>query len=114
MSKHLSECFASLCECDDTHFKSTDCDFNCICPSLRACEQRVRQEIDREAFVLDEGDPYREAYRAGYSKGVRDAHESASWCQDPDEMLQAIIGLLNMPPPPPLPPSVGVPEKWRP
>lgn len=86
----------------------------CICDELRACEQRVRQEIDRKAFVWDEGDPYREAYRAGYSKGVRDAHESASWCQDPDEMLQAIIGLLNMPPPPPLPPSVGVPEKWRP
>lgn len=45
MSKHLSECFASLCECDDTHFKSIDCDFSCICPSLRACEQRVLTEF---------------------------------------------------------------------
>ena len=41
MTEHLPECFASLCECDDTHFKSIDCDFNCICPSLRACEQRT-------------------------------------------------------------------------
>ena len=41
MTEHLPECFAHLCECDDTHFKSTDCDFSCICPSLRACEQRV-------------------------------------------------------------------------
>lgn len=114
MTEHIPECCALMCECDETHFRSIDCDFSCICPSLRACEQRVQEEIDREDFVLNEGDPFREAYRAGYSKGVRDAHESASWCQDSDEMLQAIIGLLNMPPPPPLPPSVGVPEKWRP
>lgn len=65
MTEHLPECFASLCECDDTHFKSIDCDFSCICPSLRACEKRVREEIDREAFVLDEGDPFRQAYRKG-------------------------------------------------
>ena len=37
----------------------------CICPELRACEQRVREEIDREAFVLDEGDPFRQVYRKG-------------------------------------------------
>ena len=41
MSKHLPECFASLCECDDTHFTSIDCDYSCICDELRACEQRV-------------------------------------------------------------------------
>ena len=125
MTDHLPECraryVADLCTTDiDPVLQEPTCNHCvgqgciCICNRLRACEQRVRQEIDRKAFVWDEGDPYREAYRAGYSKGVRDAHESASWCQDPDEMLQAIIGLLNMPPPPPLPPSVGVPEKWRP
>ena len=38
---------------------------DCACDLLRACEQRVRQEIDREAFVLDEGDPFRQAYRKG-------------------------------------------------
>ena len=41
MTEHLPECFASLCECDDTHFKSIDCDFSCICPSLRAYGQRT-------------------------------------------------------------------------
>lgn len=50
MTDHLPECFASLCECDDTHFKSTDCDFSCICPSLRACEQRVL-DAAREAVA---------------------------------------------------------------
>ena len=122
MTDHLPECPWPKKPCGPDHEPMHDrqplfcvaCLTECICDELRACEQRVRQEIDRKAFVWDEGDPYREAYRAGYSKGVRDAHESASWCQDPDEMLQAIIGLLNMPPPPPLPPSVGVPKKWRP
>lgn len=74
--------------------------------------ERLRQEWTQQDFILDKGDPFRQAYRAGYDKGIHDAHESASWCQDPDEMLQTIIGLLDMPPPPPLPPSVGVPQKW--
>ena len=65
MSKHLSECFASLCECDDTHFKSTDCDFNCICPSLRACEQRVL-DAAREAVVALKPWLEVETYKGGY------------------------------------------------
>lgn len=89
MSDHLPECPYVVFD-RQGQIPATVIPGGCICPSLR------------------------EAYRAGYSKGVRDARESASWCQDPDEMLEAIIGLLNMPPPPPLPPSVGVPEKWRP
>ena len=82
----------------------------CICPELHACELRMMQ---RE-YLLDEGDPYREVYRAGYSRGIADALESAEWCQDPDEILQAIAALHEINPtlPPPLPPSVGVPQKW--
>lgn len=75
--------------------------------------ERLRQEWTRHDFIVHRGDPFYEAYCAGRYKGIRDAHESASWCQDGDDMLLAIIGLLDMPPPPPpLPPSVGVPQKW--
>ena len=55
MTEHLPECFASLCECDDTHFKSIDCDFSCICPSLRACEQRVLDAAREAVAALDIG-----------------------------------------------------------
>ena len=57
MTEHLPECFASLCECDDTHFKSIDCDFSCICPSLRACEQRMldaaREAVERVSTLFE-------------------------------------------------------------
>lgn len=43
MSDHLPECFSLMCECEVMHFEDTDCHFSCICPSLRACEQRVRE-----------------------------------------------------------------------
>lgn len=64
-----------------------------------------------------------EVYRAGYRKGLAAAREVASWTQDIDDALDAINALvamddpaepLGMPEPPPLPPSVGVPERWRP
>ena len=55
MTEHLPECFASLCECDDTHFKSIDCDFNCICPSLRACEQRVKEKYADVPAIWNDG-----------------------------------------------------------
>ena len=55
-----------LPECTVSH---QHVDYLCICEQLRACEQRVREEIDREAFVLDEGDPFRQVYRKGLDAG---------------------------------------------
>lgn len=68
MSKHLPECPAPLCDWGDPSAECMgyeDCHHLCCCDALRACEQRVREEIDREAFVLDKGDPFRQAYRKG-------------------------------------------------
>lgn len=70
MTEHLPECFASLCECDKTHFKSIDCDFFCICPSLRACEQRVMAAIDLPAANV-------QYQRVGYRNGLDAAREAA-------------------------------------
>lgn len=69
-TKHLPECKAldEMPEATKIFYRTSRQWFwehGCICDHLRACEQRVRQEIDRESFALDEGDPYREAYRAG-------------------------------------------------
>lgn len=64
-----------------------------------------------------------EAYRVGYRVGLAAAREVASWSQDIYDALDAINALADMddpaeprgmPEPPPLPPSVGVPERWRP
>lgn len=41
MNEHLPECWAVMCECEDNHFYSQSCSYDCICPSLRACEERV-------------------------------------------------------------------------
>ena len=41
MNDHLPECWAVMCECEDTHFYSEACSYGCICPSLRACEERI-------------------------------------------------------------------------
>ena len=41
MIDHLPECWAGMCECEDNHFYSQSCSYDCICPSLRACEERV-------------------------------------------------------------------------
>ena len=103
VSDHLPECYLSgppsLCP---------------MCEALRACEQRVTHK----EFLLDEGDPYREVYRAGYRKGLAAAREVVSWTQDIDDALDAINALadmddprepLGMSEPPPLPPSQGVP-----
>ena len=41
MNEHLPECWAGMCECEDTHFYSEACSYGCICPSLRSCEERI-------------------------------------------------------------------------
>lgn len=53
----------------------------CICEEIERAIERVRQEIDRKAFALDEGDPYRQAYRAGLD-AAREAVEQ-EWTEDP-------------------------------
>ena len=104
MSDHLPEC-----ECYGKNHG--ECAL-CICDRLRACEQRVTHK----EFLLDEGDPYREVYRAGYRKGLAAAREVVSWTQDVDDALDAINALAEMDDPQepkglpePLPPSTGVP-----
>lgn len=93
---HLPECFASLCECDDTHFKSIDCDFSCICPSLRACEQRVKETAiprHRDEWIAD---GYHNGYEVGYEAGrdaaltlARDAVAAASARKDTSYDMRA-------------------------
>ena len=73
MTEHLSECFASLCECDDTHFKSIDCDFSCICPSLRACEQRVLTDLVPNLHLAE---------MQGYNRALTAAREAVAGIQD--------------------------------
>ena len=66
MNEHLPECFALMCKCDETHFKSIDCDLCCICDRLRACESRIRSGY---------ADTYTEGIAAGLD-AVREAIES--------------------------------------
>ena len=117
--KHLPECPCPTDD-DDPWYCCAECNPNvtppwergCICDRLRACEQRVTHK----EFLFDEGDLYREVYRAGYHKGVAAAREVVSWTQDVDDALDAINALAEMDDPrepkglpEPLPPSIGVP-----
>lgn len=100
MSDHLPECPDTV-QC--VYDQNDQCwleHSQCICEELHACEQRVRQEIDREAFVLDEGDPFRQAYRRGLD-AARDAVKNvpcpegyeAKGCSHWDDALAAIEAL---------------------
>lgn len=62
MSKHLPECLRIVGNGSGP----------CICDLLRACEQRVTHK----EFLLDEGDPYREVYRAGFRDALDAAREA--------------------------------------
>lgn len=82
MNEHLPECFALMCECDEKHFKSIDCDFSCICPTLRACEQRVNssnltmwdrtQEQAQQMVTSGLGI----AWKDGFKEGINAAREA--------------------------------------
>ena len=50
----------------------------CICDALRKARADERENVTRENYVIDQGDPYREAYRLGYEKGAADEREKAA------------------------------------
>lgn len=45
----------------------------CICPELRACEQRVRRRVANDAEIV-----YAEVERAAYAAGVQDARDAVA------------------------------------
>jgi hypothetical protein len=94
MTEHLPECCALMCECDETHFRSIDCDFSCICPSLRACEQRVL-DAAREAVA---------ATFIGWCKDYMNCTDYEHVCGKRREIIAAIDALKEKP---------DVLQKWR-
>ena len=94
MSDHLPECLRIEYTVNRHGYTLTAGSNGCICDRLRACEARVLQEIDREAFALDEGDPYREAYRAGLD-AAREAVERVSTLFEPLGPALAAIDALR-------------------
>ena len=81
MSDHLPEC----------PLNNIDIQGLCMCPELRACEQRVMET----ALALWEG---QQRYHDGYANGVQAARDAVAglspWRQsDPDEVLAAIDAL---------------------
>lgn len=83
----------------------------CICPELHACELRMMQR----KYLLDEGDPFREVYRAG----LRDAVEAVKTALTDDdgyvrqsELDDAVAAIEALDAPPPLPPTTGRQHKY--
>lgn len=72
MTDHLPECVIPQVDYPCRQCWEIECECTCICERLRACEQRVTHK----EFLLDEGDPYREVYRAGFRDALDAAREA--------------------------------------
>ena len=129
MSDHLPECPCNHADERGCFLISAETDrcVDCICPQLRACEQRVEREWiehcnrveqrvreDERALIAVEQTTLAEL-NAEYRKGLdaaREAVERVSTLFEPlGPALAAIDALREEQAPPPLPPSVGVPSK---
>lgn len=103
MSDHLLECPSSnTCECNmgPVHKDSCPQRKKCICTELRACEQRVRQDMALQYLVTDR--EHQEAEQRAYAAGVqaaRDAVAGLPWDNsgaiDPVDALAAIDALRS-------------------
>ena len=130
MNDHLDECpevfidcYGTLCDCEYFHF--------CICDALRACEERVwgeeQQRIEAALKFVGQHDASWELAIRG--KALQEAREAVLGAKAIDvyygrgldeppqfiwlnNALAAIDALReDRQTPPPLPPSVGVPER---
>lgn len=88
----------------------------CICPELRACERRMMHK----EYILDDGDPFKEVFRAGYKSGLDDARKAVFILPHdvhPTHGYQAVsrgnalAAIDSLCEPPPLPPTTGIPER---
>ena len=70
---HLPECYKE---------GSTD---SCICPELRACEQRVRREDDDYAYVAAQAEA--DGRRRGWSEALDAAREAVQLMKKPPPAL---------------------------
>ena len=88
-----------------------------ICPSLRACEQRVREEESRNVIgsvsLAAIGEANLQQYQLGFATALDAAREAvervSSLLQPLGPALAAIDALRN---PPPLPPTTGRAHKY--
>ena len=109
-TEHLPECGAT--------FISDPC----ICPWLRACEQRVREEESRNVIgsvsLAAIGEANLQQYQLGFSEGLDAAREAVASmvietvgnsAATVDQALAAIDELCN---PPSLPPTTGRAHKY--
>lgn len=98
---HLPEC--------ETYRKEIG--YVCICGLLRACEQRVREDMALQYLVSDR--EQQEAEQRAYAAGLEAAREAverlSSLLQPLGPALAAIDTLIN---PPSLPPTTGRAHKY--
>lgn len=69
MSDHLPECPTVT----EPHGVDGCCDCSCLCPELRACEERVRQGMESLAHLYEQ-----DAYMRGWSEALDAAREAVS------------------------------------
>lgn len=111
--EHLPECPCNHADERGCFLISAETDrcVDCICPQLRACEQRVREDMALQYLVSDR--EQQEAEQRAYAAGLEAAREAvervSSLFQPLGPALAAIDALRN---PPSLPPTTGRAHKY--